>query len=120
MALPAEGPGIEVLDFNFDPNSPRVNTDPSLQQDICIDPTVIPAGDVFSDDVVSSLPYIKTTMRGVLNEDFAGFAIDEERIIAISVSSIVAPLGSEVYFEVHSLFLCYRLKDRVATKESAS
>ncbi|KAJ2932864.1 hypothetical protein H1R20_g4229, partial [Candolleomyces eurysporus] len=85
LALPTEGPGIEVLDFNFDPDSPPVNMDPSLQQDICIGPTVIPAGNVFRDDVVSSLPYIKTTRRGVLNEDFAGFAIDEERIIAISV-----------------------------------
>ena len=120
MALHTEGPGIEVLDFHFDPNSPPANPDPSLQQDICIEPTVIPAGNLFNDDVISSLPYIKTTRRGALNEDFAGFAIDEERIIAISVSSIVVPLGSEVYLEVHSLFLCYRLKDPVATKESAS
>ncbi|RXW16160.1 hypothetical protein EST38_g9693 [Candolleomyces aberdarensis] len=85
LALPTEGPGIEVLDFDFDLNSPPVNLDPSLQQDICTGPTVIPAGNVFRDDVVSSLPYIKTTRRGVLDEDFAGFAIDEERIIAISV-----------------------------------
>ncbi|RXW16155.1 hypothetical protein EST38_g9692 [Candolleomyces aberdarensis] len=84
LALPTEGPGIEVLDFDFDPDSPPVNPDPSLQQDICIGPTVIPAGDVFRDDVVSTLPYIKTTRRGVLDEDFAGFAIDEERIVAIS------------------------------------
>ncbi|KAJ2927353.1 hypothetical protein H1R20_g9740, partial [Candolleomyces eurysporus] len=89
LALPTEGPGIEVLDFDFDPDSPPVNMDPSLQQDICIDPTVIPAGNVFQNDVVSSLPYIKTTRRGALDEDFAGFAIDEERIIAISVSNIV-------------------------------
>ncbi|KAJ2935576.1 hypothetical protein H1R20_g1518, partial [Candolleomyces eurysporus] len=85
LTLPTEGPGIEVLDFDFDPNSPPVNIDPSLQQEICIDPTVIPAGNVFQNDVVSSLPYIKTTRRGVLKEDFAGFAIDEERIIAISI-----------------------------------
>ncbi|KAJ2924471.1 hypothetical protein H1R20_g12611, partial [Candolleomyces eurysporus] len=85
LAIPAEGPGIEILDFGFDPNSPPVNMDPSLQQEICIGPTVIPAGNVFIDDVVSSLPYIKATWRGALNEDFAGFAIDEERIIAISV-----------------------------------
>ncbi|RXW16161.1 hypothetical protein EST38_g9694 [Candolleomyces aberdarensis] len=85
LALPTEGPGIEVLDFDFDPDSPPVNPDPSLQQDICIGPTVIPAGNVFRHDVVSSLPYIKTTRRGGLDEDFAGFAIDEERIIAISV-----------------------------------
>ncbi|RXW19151.1 hypothetical protein EST38_g6705 [Candolleomyces aberdarensis] len=85
LALPTEGPGIDVLDFDFDPDSPSVNQDPSLQQDICIGPTVIPAGNVFRDDVVSSLPYIKTTRRGVFDEDFAGFAIDEERIIAISV-----------------------------------
>ncbi|RXW16159.1 hypothetical protein EST38_g9699 [Candolleomyces aberdarensis] len=85
LALPTEGPGIEVLDFDFDPDSPPLKPDPSLQQDICIEPTVIPAGNVFPDDVVSTLPYIKTTRRGVLDEDFAGFAIDEERIIAISV-----------------------------------
>ncbi|KAJ2924472.1 hypothetical protein H1R20_g12610, partial [Candolleomyces eurysporus] len=85
LALPTEGPGIEVLDFDFDPDSPPVNMDPSLRQDIRIGPTVIPAGNVFQDDVVSSLPYIKTTWRGALDEDFAGFAIDEERIIAISV-----------------------------------
>ncbi|RXW16156.1 hypothetical protein EST38_g9697 [Candolleomyces aberdarensis] len=85
LALPTEGPGVEVLDFDFDPDSPPVNPDPSLQQDICTGPTVIPAGNVFRDDVVSSLPYIKTTRRGVLDDDFAGFAIDEERIIAISV-----------------------------------
>ncbi|KAJ2924480.1 hypothetical protein H1R20_g12609, partial [Candolleomyces eurysporus] len=85
LALPSESPGIEVLDFDFDPTSPPVNLDPGLQQDICIDSTVIPAGNVFSDDVISSLPYIKSTWRGALNEDFAGFAIDEERIIAISV-----------------------------------
>ncbi|KAJ2935575.1 hypothetical protein H1R20_g1519, partial [Candolleomyces eurysporus] len=93
LTLPTEGPGIEVLDFDFDPNSPPVNMDPSLQQEICIDPTVIPAGNVFQNDVVSSLPYIKTTRRGVLKEDFAGFAIDEERIIAIS-SSITKQLES--------------------------
>ncbi|RXW16163.1 hypothetical protein EST38_g9696 [Candolleomyces aberdarensis] len=85
LALPTEGPGVEVLDFDFDPDSPPVNPDPSLQQDICTGPTVIPAGNVFRDDVVSTLPYMKTTRRGVLDEDFAGFAIDEERIIAISV-----------------------------------
>ena len=93
MALPAEGPGIEVLDFDFDPDSPPINLESSLQQDICIEPTVIPAGNVFINDVVSSLPYIKTTRRGALDGDFAGFAIDEERIIAISVSNM--PLGSE-------------------------
>ncbi|KAJ2924474.1 hypothetical protein H1R20_g12612, partial [Candolleomyces eurysporus] len=85
LALPASGPGIEVLDFDFDPDSPPVNMDPALQQEICIDPTFIPAGNVFIDDVESSLPYIKTTRRGALDEGFAGFAIDEERIIAISV-----------------------------------
>ncbi|KAJ2924473.1 hypothetical protein H1R20_g12613, partial [Candolleomyces eurysporus] len=95
VLAPAEGPGIEVLDFDFDPDSPPVNLDPSLQQEICIEPTVIPAGNVFIDDVESSLPYIKTTWRGALDKDFTGFAIDEERIIAISVSSIVSPLGSE-------------------------
>ncbi|RXW20047.1 hypothetical protein EST38_g5816 [Candolleomyces aberdarensis] len=85
LSLPAEGPGIEVLDFDFDPNSPPVNLDPSLQQTICIDPTVIQAGDVFEKDVVSSLPYIKTSRPGALDEDFAGYIIDEEQIIAISV-----------------------------------
>ncbi|RXW12657.1 hypothetical protein EST38_g13195 [Candolleomyces aberdarensis] len=66
-------------------NNSQVHQDPSLQQDICIGPTVIPAGNVFSDDVVFSLPYMKTIRREALEEDFAGFAIDEERIIAISV-----------------------------------
>ncbi|RXW16165.1 hypothetical protein EST38_g9691 [Candolleomyces aberdarensis] len=66
-------------------NDSQINQDPPLQQDICTGPTVIPAGHVFRDDLVSTLPYMKTTRRGVLDEDFAGLAIDEERIIAISV-----------------------------------
>jgi hypothetical protein len=89
VALPTGDRSIEVLDFDFDPNSPPVDLDRSFERRIHTEPTIIRAGTVFCDNVVSALPYRKTIKREALHDhDFAGYMIDEERIVAVSVVSV--------------------------------
>ncbi|RXW19148.1 hypothetical protein EST38_g6702 [Candolleomyces aberdarensis] len=82
---------IEVLNFDFDPNSPPKDLDPSAKQEICTKPAIIRARgtDLFCNDIVSTLPYIATTRVLALGDNVVGWVIDEERIIAVSAEGFV-------------------------------
>ncbi|KAJ2918861.1 hypothetical protein MD484_g1534, partial [Candolleomyces efflorescens] len=76
---------IYVLDFNIHPNAPASQADASSSlRHAEFTPTTVPPGNVFCDNVVSRLPFYFLTKCGALNEDFDGFMIDQERIVAIS------------------------------------
>ena len=52
------------------------------------DPTVIPASDVFVNDVVSKLPYTRT-VRKDLCAVYSGFMIDDERLVGLKVGAVL-------------------------------
>ncbi|KAJ2918865.1 hypothetical protein MD484_g1530, partial [Candolleomyces efflorescens] len=94
LALPTGDRTLEVLDFDFDnpipsPSGVVVSSNPnrnSFEQSIHTESTIIQAGPVFSQNVVSALPYRKTIKREALrDQDFAGYMVDEERIVGVSV-----------------------------------
>lgn len=70
--MPLDDRKLEILDFNVDPESEVVEA------------TVIPRGQIFEDMVVSRLPYFET--KKVLQESYHGVMIDNDRIVALSVS----------------------------------
>jgi hypothetical protein len=93
---------IQVFDFNVHPNSPPPS-DASPKHPRTT-PTIVPPGNVFCDNVVSRLPYYIITKTGALDEDFDGFMIDQERIVALSVRNICLLLGAYDFdFDFHCL-----------------
>ncbi|KAJ3504548.1 hypothetical protein NLJ89_g7880 [Agrocybe chaxingu] len=70
-----DGNAIEVLDFS-DANLQRAAS--SRQHD----PTVVPVGDVFLDEIVTRLPHRRTVRK--VEKDFFAYMIDEERIVGLN------------------------------------
>jgi hypothetical protein len=79
-----------VVDFNAypqrvgdDEDTPRTAENPDWGYRVEADCTTIEAGDMFKHDVVSGLPYRMTYRFGEFG--YAGFLIDEDRIIGMKV-----------------------------------
>ncbi|KAH9841153.1 uncharacterized protein C8Q71DRAFT_702214 [Rhodofomes roseus] len=95
-----------VLDFNVHPKRIEHTVLPegsSNRYQLVTDPSRVPAGTVFQEDVITSLPYSATTRSGKFQ--YSGFMIDDERIIGMKqveysvASRMPRPLTSH-----HTLF----------------
>lgn len=86
---------IQLMDFNplFVRNPPLFPEDyhPAIQKavhrTIITDATVIPADEIFEEDVVSNLPYYQVTTVDTF--PLAGVLLDDERIIGLRVSFMI-------------------------------
>ncbi|KAJ3508251.1 hypothetical protein NLJ89_g5860 [Agrocybe chaxingu] len=83
-----DGNAIEVLDFS-DANLQRAAS--SRQHD----PTVVPAGDVVLNEIVTRLPHRRMVRE--VEKDFFAYMIDEERIVGLYPDSIEAAAFSDPY-----------------------
>lgn len=83
---------ILLMDFNVYPNRPdhHVAEYPVPEGSNCLLVTHerrIEAGEVFQQPIVSKLPYLVSTRRGIDTlTDYSGFMIDHERLIGTRVS----------------------------------
>lgn len=85
---------LTVIDFNVHPKrlddpvqitaNPSEDEDADIRYEVFSDSTRIPAENIFREDVVTSLPYSKSTRGGKFN--YSGFMIDDERIVGMKVS----------------------------------
>ncbi|KZW00932.1 hypothetical protein EXIGLDRAFT_720010 [Exidia glandulosa HHB12029] len=73
--------GFVVLDFDVDFSEHKPGFAQYLQKKLVKEESVIPAGDLFANDVVSSLPY-RESPRCVA-ESYSGYMVDEERILGL-------------------------------------
>ncbi|TFY60917.1 hypothetical protein EVJ58_g4844 [Rhodofomes roseus] len=87
-----------VLDFNVHPKRIEHTVLPegsSNRYQLVTDPSRVPAGTVFQEDVITSLPYSATTRSGKFQ--YSGFMIDDERIIGMKRVYVFTPeIGGEV------------------------
>jgi hypothetical protein len=91
---------VEVLDFNVHPSraptaaeklaATRLGIDlerPPKGARLVCEPSVFPAGEVFSKEVVTALPYYAVPAPGEPDE-YVGYMIDEQRLLGLKVCSV--------------------------------
>lgn len=94
MPDPSFPPGTSrlcVIDFNVhpsrnDPADPSEirNTEAKSTYEVVTHPSMIKAGHLFKEDVMTLLPYSRATRVGQFSH-YGGFMIDEERLVGMKV-----------------------------------
>jgi hypothetical protein len=83
VIAPARGDCLTIMDFSW-----SVLRDED-QRGVCTAANHTPSGNLFKTDIKTSLPYRQVTRRGVVDNDFSGFMIDDERIIGLKVGLLI-------------------------------